>query len=58
MPVTSTVSMSMQTEPTTGARRPRMSTAPRPGETQVEAVRVAGRNDRDRRRLSAMKRAP
>ena len=30
MPVTSAISMSMHTDPTIGARRPRMRTAPRP----------------------------
>ena len=48
MPVTSTVSMSMLTAPTIGARRPRTSTAPRPLEAAVEAVGVAGGNDGQR----------
>ena len=46
-PVTSTVIMSIETAPTIGTRRPRISTWPRPRDAQVEAVGVAGGHDGD-----------
>ena len=49
-PVTSTVIMSIDTAPTIGTRRPRISTWPRPAQARVEAVGVAGRNDGNRPR--------
>ena len=58
-PVTSAISMSMQTEPTIGARRPRISTDAAAGEPQVEAVGIAGRaRSRSCVGRSAVNRAP
>ena len=49
MPVTSTMIMSMHTEPTMGTRRPRTSTDAAIRQARVEPVGIAGRDDRDRR---------
>ena len=57
-PVTSIVIMSMHTEPTTGTRLPAYEHGGASTQPKIEAVRVAGRHDRQRARSVRLQRRP